>query len=371
MKYCCIFFLFLTCSLCVNAQVNVKFELQDIPKHTDVGTDYFIAGNFNNWMPNDTLFKFLKTLDGKYTLLKQLPVGQYEFKITRGNWSKVEVALQGGSLPNRVISLKKDTSIVIKVQNWSDEFKAVLPKHTASKHVKLMDSVFFRRIWVYLPPSYASTGKKYPVLYMHDGQNLFDTYTSGYGEWGVDEVLDSLIAKGAPECIVIGVDNAGAERMREYNPYDSKFGEAKGKQYVDFLANTLKPYVDKNYRTQPDVKHTSIAGSSMGGLISMYAIAMYPKIYGKAGIFSPAFWIGKKIEEDVKTALPTLKTSKIYLVAGTLEGDEMISDMKSVYQLLNPTGKNKNIKVVEKADGQHKEWFWHREFTDFYRFISK
>lgn len=376
MKYCYIFFFVIIHSIRINAQVKIKFELQDIPKHKDLTSMYFIAGSFNNWNPSDTLFRLLKVADGKYTLSKQFPAGQYEYKITRGNWSKVEAGLKGSNRPNRILNLKNDTSIVVKVLNWTDEVKNEVK--TVSRNVKLLDSAFLipqlntkRRIWIYLPPSYASSNKKYPVLYMNDGQNLFDESTSGFGEWGVDELLDSVIAKGAPECIVVGIDHGRAERLMEYNPYDSKYGKGKGKLYVDFLANQLKPFIDQHYRTKTEAKYTSIAGSSMGGLISMYAIITYPDVYGKAGVFSPSFWIAKKIEDDIKVAIPNLKMNRIYFVAGALEGDTMIRDMNSVYQILNPDGKNKNIKFVEKADGEHKEWFWHREFSDFYRFISK
>ena len=372
----CLLILALMLCFGANAQVNVKFELQNVPQHKDATANYFVAGSFNNWKPNDEHFKFKLASNNNYILEIPLATDSYEYKITRGSWDKVEAGPNGASIVNRSIKLNKDTIVDITINSWADEFKKPEAKHTVSKNVKILDSNFFipqfnlkRKIWIYLPPSYATSNKKYPVLYMHDGQNLFDEFTAGYGEWGVDETLDSLAAIGGMEMIVIGIDHGGADRIKEYNPYDSQYGKGKGKGYVDFLVNVLKPYVDEHYRTKRDVQHTTIAGSSMGGLISMYAIATYPRIFGKAGIFSPAFWLGKTIDTDLKLAVGNLKKHKVYLVAGTLEGEMMIRDMENAYQILNPDGKNNNIKLIEKTDGKHSEWFWRREFPDFYKFI--
>lgn len=365
--------------LCANGQVKVRFELIGLPKAGEGQPAYFVAGNFNNWSPNDEKSKFIKSEGNKYGLEKSLPAGSYEFKITRGSWASVESSAAGKTLANRSFYLQKDTVIRLDIAGWADAFAKEAPKSTASANVKLLDSAFVmpqlqtkRRIWIYLPPSYAQSKKAYPVLYMHDGQNLFNQVTSGYGEWGVDEILDSLSAKGGKEYIVVGIDHGGAERLKEYNPYDSQYGKGRGKAYVAFLVETLKPYIDLHYRTLKDSRHTAIAGSSMGGLIAMYAMTAYPQVFGKAGIFSPAFWLGKAIETDVKNALPQLKGHQVYFVAGDLEGKMMVRDMESVYQLLI-TGRGdeaKNIKLVEKADGKHSEWFWHREFPAFYEFIS-
>lgn len=377
MKKTNLFLILLLLAVGLHAQVKVTFELQQLPPVKDAAAQYYLAGNFNNWVANDSTCRFKKTTEGTYRLSIALQANAYEFKITRGHWDKVEVAANGKAIGNRSVQVRKDTLVKITIANWADAFAKALPQHTASAQVHVLDSAFLipqlnvkRKIWIYLPASYASSTKKYPVLYMHDGQNLFDEFTGGYGEWGIDETLDSLMAKGGKECIVIGIDHGGAERLKEYNPYDSQYGKGKGKAYADFLVNTLKPYVDAHYRTKKDPKHTSIAGSSMGGLISMYAIATYPNVFGNAGIFSPAFWLGKAIETDLKNA-KGLAQHKIYLVAGNLEGKMMINDMQHVYQLIDPSGKNKNIKVLEKADGKHNEAFWRREFPAFYQFITK
>ena len=113
---------------------------------------------------------------------------------------------------------------------------------------------------------------------MHDGQNLFDNATSYSGEWGIDEYLDSIFTLGKKEVIVVGIDNGLSKRMNEYNPYSFRqYGKGEGDEYVDFLVKNLKPFIDKHYRTLPGKKNTYIAGSSMGGLISLYAVLKYPE----------------------------------------------------------------------------------------------
>ena len=175
--------------------------------------------------------------------------------------------------------------------------------HTASPQAQVLDTAFFmpqlgrhRRVWLYLPTDYArQPRRRYPVLYLHDGQNVFDAATAYAGEWGVDETLNRLRASGQDPtgCIVVAVDNGGRYRGDEYIPWANprlKIG-GQGAAYVDFLTFTLKPYIDQHYRTRPDAAHTGIAGSSLGGLISVYAALRYPAVFGCVGAFSPAFWV--------------------------------------------------------------------------------
>lgn len=263
-----------------------------------------------------------------------------------------------------------------KQNNQSKEDKVT---YTFGDHVHVVNDAFFmpqldkyRRIWIYLPKSYKHSTKKYPVLYMHDGQNLFHATPPRNDEWAVDSVIDGLIRDGEKEMIVVGIDHGEQDRMNEYNPYDSEQEKGKGKAYAQFIAETLKPYIDLTYRTLTDVKNTAIAGSSMGGLISMYAILAYPGIFGAAGIFSPSFWVAPDIFEDVKDHLTALKNRKIFFVAGDKEGSKMIDNVRKVYDLLSHDATtNPNIVFVEKEDGKHTEWFWHREFASFYQFIAQ
>ena len=155
----------------------------------------------------------------------------------------METGPSGSDQGNHVLQIDKDTTVNIIIAGWKDAFPAVPKKHTASANVQVLDSAFwipqlqrYRRITIYLPPGYKTGLKRFPVLYMHDGQNLFDEYTAGYGEWGVDECLDSLITiKKVKPCIVVGIDN-GPHRLTEYNPfYFEQFGKGEGDAYVCLL----------------------------------------------------------------------------------------------------------------------------------------
>ena len=246
---------------------------------------------------------------------------------------------------------------------------------TASRNVHIIDTAFFipqlnryRRIWIYLPPSYSKSRKKYPVLYMHDGQNVFDNATSFAGEWGVDEALDSMSSQFG-EMIVVAVDNGGRTRMSEYSPSDNKYAKAEGEAYVDFMVETLRPYINKHYRTKKCRKHNFIAGSSMGGLISFYALVKYPKKFGGAGIFSPSFWIAPEFKDLPEDQAQKIK-GKIYMFAGMQESEHMVPDMLQVFENLKKSSKAE-IKTVIRAEGKHSESTWREEFPLFYKFLLK
>ena len=149
----------------------------------------------------------------------------------------------------------------------------------------------------------------------------------------------------------------------------SKSNKGEGKEYVEFLVKTLKPYIDKNYRTARDKANTAIAGSSMGGLISLYAVLAYPRVFGAAGIFSPAFWVAPGIFEYIKSA-GRKSNSKIYFYAGKLEGETMVPDMLKAYEEMSKVSKSK-MQAVIRDDGKHSEDTWRKEFPLFYQWINK
>src|SRR5438067_8253158 len=137
-----------------------------------------------------------------------------------------------------------------------------------------------RDILVYLPPSYASGDKRYPVIYMHDGQNLFDPNTSFAGEWEVDQTLEKAARDGV-EAIVVGIPNMGPQRCDEYSPFvDAKAGGGKGDAYIAFITDTLRPLINDDFRTLTERENTGIAGSSLGGLISLYGFFRARETFG-------------------------------------------------------------------------------------------
>ena len=381
------FFFFITTllSLSVTAQQKIRFEINSLPSNHPDNSSIFIAGSFNAWNPQNKAFQFQKS-DNGYFIELSLNAGTYEYKLTRGGWDKVECTKDGKDIGNRTLRIDGNAALEISIEGWKDLFVSSSQprKSTANKNVRILDTAFFipqlnrtRRVWVYLPPSYNSSTKKYPVLYMHDGQNVFDDVTSFSGEWGVDEAIDTLGLK-YKECIVIGIDNGGQKRLNEYCPYDfdvkgiaanNVSGKGEGSLYVGFLVKTLKPFIDKKYRTLKDAKNTFTAGSSMGGLISMYAVLKYPKTFGGAGVFSPAFWVGPKIFDDIKSKGKKVN-AKIYFYAGDDEGETMVPMTLRAFNEMHRVSKSKMCEVI-RAGGKHNELRWRAEFPLFYEWLMK
>lgn len=341
--------------------------------------DIYVAGSFNKWNPKDEKYKlkpFGTTRRG--IVLKDIPAGKYEFKFTRGSFNKVETTAKGEDVPNHEITLNADASQEFTIPGWKDDYPEKLKPYTATPQVKLVDSAFLipqlnrkRRIWAYLPKDYTTSKKKYPVIYMQDGQNLFNEQTAAFGEWHIDETLDSIIERGGKGAIIIGIDNGGEKRLTEYNPFDYKeYGKGEGNEYVDFLALTLKPFIDKQFRTLKDSTHTFVAGSSMGALISLYAVVKYPKVFGGAGIFSPAFWPAPQIYTEVASAKWGNTFRRFYFYAGGKESETMIPEMDKMIAVIEKKGQYETKRVVSPIS-KHNEEAWAREFGHFYTFIIR
>jgi len=247
-------------------------------------------------------------------------------------------------------------------------------KTKSSHNVYIIDKAFYmpqlkrsRRIWLYLPPNYHLSKQHYPVVYMQDGQNLFEEWSAFGEEWGVDETLNELNGR----CIVVGIDNSPERRMNEYTTQDhEKYGTGEGALYLSFLVNTLKPYIDETYRTLPGREHTSIAGSSLGALISFYACLHYPQTFGAAGIFSPAFWIAPALENEIKNKSEKNKAypQRFFFYYGEKEGHEMAANAKAVIDLLN-TFEQVTLKVTVDKEGTHSEANWRAIFPKFYKWM--
>lgn len=217
-----------------------------------------------------------------------------------------------------------------------------------------------KKIWIYLPENYSASAKKYSVIYMHDAQNLFDAKTSYVGEWNVDEKLDSLKA----QVIVVGIEHGNEKRIEELTPFkNEKYGGGNADNYLEFIVKTLKPYIDKNYRTKIKAKNTIIFGSSLGGLVSYYGALKYPEIFGKAGVFSPSFWYTNDIFTFTEK-IPKIKT-KLYFLCGDKEDENMVKDMTKMEKLLDTKRcyclhltKSKVVK-----GGEHNEKLWRDGFV--------
>ena len=252
---------------------------------------------------------------------------------------------------------------------WSDyPGEADGPEHTVVGTVKALPQLESpqlgnrRDILVYLPPSYGTSQRRYPVIYMHDGQNLFDRAISFGEEWEVDQTLESASRDGL-EAIVVGIPNQGSDRLNEYSPWvDGKHKQGgRGNAYLDFIVHTLKPIIDRDFRTIPGRDGTGIAGSSMGGLISLYAFFKHPRTFGFAGVMSPALWFaGHSIFPFIHEC--PFVPGRLYLDVGTSEGSEGLHDVRRLKEMLTRKGyrTGRELLYVVEMGGQHNERAWAR-----------
>ena len=358
------------------------------PADTPPTADVFVAGSFNGWNPANPAYRLAREPSGEYAITLPPEVrGGIEFKFTRGSWEAVEVDSGGADVPNRRFTIPATGAATYAgvVPRWRDpSVPRPRPASSARATVTVIDTAFAipqlgrtRRVWVYVPPDYTATRRRYPVLYMHDGQNLFDNATGFAGEWGVDETLDSLHAAGDPGVIVVAVDNGGTHRLDEYSPWTNpRYGGGEGDEYVDFLVHTLKPYIDAHFRTLPDRVNTGVAGSSMGGLISLYAVLRYPDVFGRAGVFSPAFWFAPAVFDSVAAADPPRAGTRVYLVTGGQEGNEpevYAGDHRRMVQALAAAGfdPGEELEFALRPQGTHSEGFWRQEFAAAYLWLFR
>lgn len=227
-----------------------------------------------------------------------------------------------------------------------------------------------RDLVVYLPPSYGDTDRRYPVLYMQDGQNLFDPEASFAGSWRVDLAMNWAAARGL-EGIVVGIPNAGEARIAEYSPFDDpKGGPGRGGDYVGYLAGIIKPWVDGRFRTLPQRETTGVVGSSLGGLISLFAFFARPDVFGILGALSPALWFAARAIFEPLEAAP-FHPGRLYVDVGRLEGAETLEDARRLRRLLLAKGysEGEHLRYVEDRAGKHEEAAWSRRFRAALRFL--
>lgn len=336
----------------------------------------YAIGNFNQWRLADERFQMQSFGDGHYELVisaDNLPK-TLEYKYARGNWDHVELLADGSERPNRKVA-RSLGSVQDKVLRWKQANYAFDPKllpiiEVIEQDFEMPAGVRTRRIAALLPYNYHETDRHYPVLYLQDGQNLFDDYAP-YGNWAVDKRLAQLQATGHGDVIIIAIDHAMDKRIVEYTPTaaQTRFGKGEGSTYVHFLTERLKPYVDQHYRTLSDHDNTGIGGSSMGGLISVHAGLMYPQVYGKLMIFSPSLWVTPNPDQLINRGAPY--QGQVYLYGGEAESDTMVPNMKRLQQaLLNQdAGSDPEFYFSVDPAGKHTETRWGEEFPKALRWL--
>ncbi len=307
-------------SLLVRFQVSAV-NLSDTAK-------IYITGNqpqLGNWQPDQVALQ-KKTGTNIWSVEFRFPPGEIlEYKFTKGQWSAEAVAADGTVPQNSTLKVEKDTTLFTEIRYWKDAFKYEIQGQitgTVQYHSRIEGKGLRPRdLIVWLPPDYQKDIKRhYPVLYMQDGQNLFDPHTSTFSiDWQIDETADSLIRQGKINpLIIVGIYNT-AQRNVEYAPNDT------GRAYMKFVVKKVKPLIDSTYRTLPDRNNTATGGSSLGGLISFMLLWEYPQIFSKAACFSPALKIGTldyvtPVRQDGKRQMPV----KIYLDNGGVGVEEKL-----------------------------------------------
>ena len=317
----------------------------------------YIAGNhpqLGNWQPDQVA---LQRQPGTniWSAGFRFPPGQIlEYKFTRGDWSAEAVNADGTVPPNSILKVQEDTTLLTEIKYWKDAFQYEIQGQITGtfRHHRRVEGNDLkpRDIIVWLPPDYEkNTKRRYPVLYMHDGQNLFDPRTSAFGmDWQVDETADSLIRdKKINPLIIVGIYNT-SQRNDEYAPNDT------GRTYMKFVVEQVRPLIDSTYRTLTDRQNTATGGSSLGGLISFMLLWEYPQIFSKAACFSPALKTGaldyvSRVRRDGKQKLPVM----IYLDNGGVGLEEKLQPgIDEMLVTLNDIG--------YKLD---RDYYWYKDST--------
>lgn len=368
-------------------KVTLTFEVS-VPQDTPDDGVVCISGShpvLGNW--DGRGMTLTRVGESRYSGEVTLPVGsRVEFKVTRGSWQTVEKDEHGGEVPNRVAIADQDKRIELTVASWAN---GQLPQgeptltgdirrheHFASKLLKNE-----RTVLVYLPPGYDEhPDRRYPVLYMHDGQNIFDASTSFLGvEWGVDESAERLIASKTIEpIIIVGIYN-NADRVEEYTPGETG---GKGDLYARFLVEEVKPFLDRTYRTDPSRDKTGVAGSSLGGLISLYIVWRHPETFGRCGAVSPSLWWsdGWLLKQWEQADLSWAKAVRFWIDMGTAEGNAVdpesgvpkpVLGTRRLVRILERVGlvRGQHFAYLEAEGASHNEAAWAARIDDILAYL--
>ncbi len=348
-------------------QLHVTFILSspDLPADSTV----FITGGIAQlaeWNPGVVKMDY----QGDHSWRKEITLdsaASIEYKYTLGSWEHEGAGADGQPLHNFIADVTHDTTIHDAVYFWTKggrervihgQITGTVRYHRSLKYPGIND----RDLIVWLPPGYdTDTRPHYPVLYMHDGQNIIDPVTSSFGtDWSVDETCDSLIRINAiPPLIVVGIYNT-TDRMKEYVP-----GE-KGTAYMNFVVEVVKPFIDSVYRTKPGRESTIIGGSSAGGIISFMLAWEHPDVFSKAICMSPAFKI-KKIDyvQAVLASAEAKKNVFFYIDNGGVGLETQLQPgVDAMIAALKEKGyqEGKDFVYVSDPTAQHFEAAWAKRF---------
>lgn len=361
-----------------------------VPAGTPEETELFIAGNIaalGPWQPN--AFRMKRSQSGRFTAQLRLSRGTVlEYKFTRGSWASVEKAPDGQEIPNRRWKVDGDAVIEVEIAAWAKPAAPRVNTGTGNLRWKNFTSRVLggeRRVTVWLPPQYQdSDGMRFPVAYFLDGQNVFDAARAAYGmEWRADEAATEL-ADSFNALILVAIDNS-PERMNEYTPVthimnDRQVG-GKADDYLKFLCEELKPWIDSEFPTRTEPEHTTIVGSSLGGLFVLHAMTTRSDIFGNGIAMSPSlFWGEAAAVQRAKSWSPPTELSsplRLWVDMGTREGNsengqkQLIDRVKELESILQTRGgESLQVHLVIAEDAQHNEDAWAKRLPDALLFAS-
>lgn len=376
---------------CGPAGAQAVLKIDRLPANTPVADTVFVAGSFNGWNPRGARYALRRNPDGTRQLRLPPGLGAVEYKFTRGSWATVEIGENNQGIANRKADLGPAREVVHQVLAWDDlsGTPAAPKKSTASPQVHVLGADFEmpqlgrrRRVLVYLPVDYAARPtRRYPVLYLHDGQNLFDAATSFAGTpWGCDEVAEQAARAGrAAPVILVGVANS-PDRISEYGPRRCGTGRAGdlSRQYGRFLVEEVKPFVDRTYATLPGAVNAGVGGSSLGGLISLHLAKWYPTVFGRCAAVSPSLWWDQEyFLRNLHVNPAWLAGCRVWLDMGDKEGLTRATQQAGVRRarrlaaLLGKSGlaPGREFTYREVPGGEHSEWHWGQRFGEVLAFL--
>ena len=329
----------------------------------------YISGNFNSWRTQDKEFMMQKIRNNSYHY--KFPHDfdypqELLYKFTKGDWSEVEINIEGNRTENRSTLLHtgiQKEHVARWRKNWLPFKQSFLPQvQLISDEFEIPQLNKTRKIWALLPHDYDNSSESYPVMYLQDAQNLFNE-SAEFGNWEIDKKLAVMSEYKIGKIIVIAIEHAEDDRIMEYNVGKTVLGKGQGKKYIRFVTETLKPFVDSNFRTKKEREFTGIGGSSMGGLVSIFGGLKNPEVYGKLMIFSPSLWVVPELK--IKAKKENTPDVKIYLYAGGEESKNLLTEVKKFQQDLLSNEfitDSSQINLSINRKGKHTETYWSDEF---------
>lgn len=363
------------------ALISVEFEVE-APPDTPADQPLYLTGSepaLGNWEAAG--IPLVRAENGKHRATVEVTQGiEYAYKITRGTWGTVEKGPGGEEIPDRMLLCDEPQVVKVAIASWVDGGKAIPHRITTSGdlrvHRKFQSRILGneRNIIVYLPPGYEQSDQRFPVLYVHDGQNLFDESTSYAGvEWRLDEAAQRLISeRKIRPIIIVGIYNT-PDRSAEFTPPPA----GRAGEYAQFIVEEVKSFIDKTYRTRPERADTAMAGSSMGGLPTLVAAREHGDVFSQIALLTPFLRSdGEPVVQSMDLQSGWLKNTRVWLDMGPspakyYPGPDPVADAQAMVSIMTSTGMRpgEDFRFVELSDGEHSEASWQQRVPDVLEFL--